>query len=573
MAIVDGPSAISEPAVIRGPPLAEEPGLGPLTLPGYLREVTQRYAAREALVYYEAGAAIRWTYTDLWARAVEVARALLSLGCGKDCRVGILMTNRPEWLAAVFGASLAGCTAVPLSTFSTEPELDYLLKESAISVLLVERHVASHDFAAMLGNLEPALQSRAFHRSMRFPHLRHVALLGDIPANSAFETLQSFHARASQTPVELVKHTAAEVRPSDAGAILFSSGSTAKPKGIINSQRGIAIHLWRWRRMFALYGDVRCWTPNGFFWSGNFGCALGATLSAGGTLLLQSIFEPTAALELMAREKVTYPYAWPHQWKRLLEAPNWNAVDLSSVRYLDPDQPLASHPTIKLTGWREPIFSYGSTETFTITTGYPTDSPRDVMAGSHGFALPGNTIKIVDPLSGKILERGALGEIAVKGPTLMLGYLGLPAEESFDAEGFYRSGDAGWIDSSSRLHFEGRLSTVIKTGGANVSPLEIDQVLEALPGVKIARCVGVPDESLGELVVACIVPADGATLDAEAIRAFARGHLASYKVPRRIVFFQEAELQLTGSAKVKPAELRARALQKLAADEQEARTR
>jgi acyl-CoA synthetase (AMP-forming)/AMP-acid ligase II len=183
--------------------------------------------------------------------------------------------------------------------------------------------------------------------------------------------------------------------------------------------------------------------------------------------------------------------------------------------------------------------------------------------------LPGNTIKIVAPLSGKILERGELGEIAVKGPTLMLGYLGLPPEESFDAEGFYRSGDAGWIDAAGRLHFEGRLSTVIKTGGANVSPLEIDQVLETMPGVKIARCVGIPDDSLGELVVGCIVPAEGVVLNAEGIRAFARSRLASYKVPRRIVFFQETELQLTGSAKVKPAQLRARALHKIAADEPE----
>ena len=194
--------------------------------------------------------------------------------------------------------------------------------------------------------------------------------------------------------------------------MLFRSGSTATPKGIINSQRGIAIHLWRWRRLFALEDDVRCWTPNGFFWSGNFACALGSTLTAGGCLLLQSIFDPEEALDLMTRERVTFPYAWPHQWKQLMEASNWASSDLSSVRYLDPDQPLSSHPTIRLRGWREPLFSYGSTETFTITAGYPSDAPREVMQGAHGYALAGSTIKIVDPLSGETLKRDERGEIA-----------------------------------------------------------------------------------------------------------------------------------------------------------------
>jgi fatty-acyl-CoA synthase len=553
--------APSRLAIIQGPPLEEE-HQGPLTLPAYLRTVTSEHASREALVFREHGQDIRWTYAELWARALEVARALLALDCGKDSRVGILMTNRPEWLSAMFGASLAGCVAVPLSTFSTEPELDYLLKVSAVSVLLVERRVARKDFAAMLASLEPA-----FHlgvRSLRYPHLRHLALVGDVPDGAAFESWPEFLRRAASIPSELAIRTADTVVPTDGCAILFSSGSTATPKGIVNSQRGIAIHLWRWRRLFALGEDVRCWTPNGFFWSGNFACVLGSTLTAGGCLLLQSIFDPEEALELMTRERVTFPYAWPHQWKQIMEAANWASSDLSSVRYLDPKQPLSSHPTIRLRGWREPLFSYGSTETFTITTGYPSDAPPEVMEGAHGYALGGNTVKIVDPLTGELKQRGELGEIAVKGPTLMIGYVGVPPEVAFDANGFYRSGDAGWIDESDRLHFEGRLSTVIKTGGANVSPLEVDAVLESFHDVKVARCVGIPDDALGEKIVACIVPAENAKVSAGELRAFAAAKLASYKLPREFLFLAEDELQLTGSAKIKPAELRALALRKLA---------
>lgn len=551
------------PAITYGPPLEEEPGLGALTLAGYLREVCERHADREALVFYEKDARISWTYSRLWDQAMTVARALLALRCGKDTRVGVLMTNRPEWLAAVFGAAIAGCVAVPLSTFSTEPELGYLLRASAVSVLLLERRVARKDFATMLAALEPGILSGV--RSKAFPHLRHLALIGDAPAGSPIESWDAFCAQAAQVPAWLALETAAEVHPSDVGAILFSSGSTATPKGIVNSQRGIAIHLWRWRRMFALGNDVRCWTPNGFFWSGNFGCVLGSTLSAGGTLLLQSIFDPEAALELMQRERVTFPYAWPHQWQQIVEARNWNSVDLSSVVYLDPSQPLARHPTIRLGGWTDPRCSYGSTETFTISTGYPGDAPREAMQGSNGVALPGNTIKIVDPQTGGILERGERGEIAVKGPTLMLGYLGVPSEQTFDREGFYRTGDAGWIDERDRLHFEGRLSTIIKTGGANVSPIEVDQVLESLGGVSVARCVGVPDDTLGEQVIACIVRAEGSSVSAEEILAHARKHLASYKVPREVLFLDGSDLELTGSSKIKPAELRALALKKMVA--------
>jgi fatty-acyl-CoA synthase len=142
----------------------------------------------------------------------------------------------------------------------------------------------------------------------------------------------------------------------------------------------------------------------------------------------------------------------------------------------------------------------------------------------------------------------------------------VPVEEAFDDAGFYRTGDGGYIDDDGRLYFQGRLTTVIKTGGANVSPMEIDAVLESFPGVKAARAVGVPHETLGEMVVACVVPAEGATLDGVSIQNFARERLASYKVPRRVLFLREDDLSLTGSAKIKPAELRKLATELLQAE-------
>ncbi|MEU1521525.1 class I adenylate-forming enzyme family protein [Nocardia rhamnosiphila] len=551
-------------AIVAGPPLTEEPGLGTLTLPGFLREVTEQYAARTALISPADG--IAWTYADLWERAREVARALRACGVGKDSRVGVLMTNRAEWLSAVFGTSLAGGVAVALSTFSTAPELDHLLRVSGVSVLLFERGVAKTDFCDVLTELEPGLATAApgAVASTAYPFLRYLAVVGDPVPGAAVESWDAFLARGTETDPALIEATAATVQPSDTAVLFFSSGTTSKPKGIRSAHRGVTLQMWRFRRMFGFGpGDeVRCWTANGFFWSGNFAQALGATLAAGGTLILQSLFDATATLELIRTQRVNFPVAWPHQHAQLQGAPNWETADLSSLTFVDRDLPLATHPTVD-TDWTEPGHAYGNTETFTITTCFPACTPEETIAGSSGVPLPGVTVKIADPLTGAALRRGEHGEICVKGPTLMLGYLGTPLDETLDDTGYFHTGDGGYLDEQGRLYWEGRLTDIIKTGGANVSPLEVDEELDRYPGVKIGRTVGVPHETLGEMVVACVVPHTGRTLDADAIRDHLRARLASYKVPREILFFTEEDLALTGSAKIKSSDLRTLAAQRL----------
>ncbi|MGW0025949.1 class I adenylate-forming enzyme family protein [Rhodococcus sp. NPDC003383] len=552
-------------SIVSGPPLAEEPGLGTLTLPGFLREITTAYADREALVMHEAGAVTRWSYAELWERAIEVAKALRALGIGKDGRVGVLMTNRPEWLAATFGASLAGGVAVALSTFSAPAELDFLIETSGISVLLFERTVANRDLAEALVELEPEIgrSSPGDLRSARYPHLRYLATVGEAP-DGAIESWDTFLTRGRDVPRRLVEATAAAVRPSDTAVLFFSSGTTSKPKGILSAHRGVSIQSWRFGRMYGFEpaDDVRCWSANGFFWSGNFGMALGATLSKGGSLVLQSVFDAAEALDLMERERVNFPVAWPHQWAQLEAAPNWAETDLSAMRFVDNSTPIARHPSVSV-DYREPGHAYGNTETFTISTAYPANTPDEVTAGSSGVPLPGVTVKVVEPLSGVPVPVGASGEICVKGPTLMLGYLGIPLSDTLDADGFFHTGDGGHLDDEGRLFWEGRLNDIIKTGGANVSPLEVDEALIGLPGVKVARTVGVPHETLGEVVVACIVPHADANLEAKKIRSHLREQLASYKVPRHVLFFDEDEISLTGSAKIKTDEVRKLAVARL----------
>jgi fatty-acyl-CoA synthase len=548
-------------STIRGVPLADE-SVGALTLGGFLREVCRANADKEALVFYPpSGPVIRRSYADVWQEACLVARALIARGVTKETRVGLLATNRPEWISGMFGIAMAGGTCVALSTFAKGAELEYQLRIGDVSLLIFERSVIGRDFAAELMEFCPELaQAQPEVRSTRFPFLHRAVCIDDAPAG-AFESWPEF-LQNNLAPAALLEAVAAEIAPTDRGLVFFSSGTTAKPKAIVHAHRAAALMCWRWRHIFALDPDVRTWSANGFFWSGNFAMALGSTLAAGGCLVLQRHFDTGEALRFMQTERVTMPIGWPHQWARLVADPAWNEVDLSSLHYVGERLPTRNHPTVK-SDWQEPVSAYGSTETFTLVTVHPSGTPPEVAADNHGVPLPGNTIRIIDPMSGRVLPRNEAGEIAVKGPTLMLGYLRVPAEDVFDAEGFFWTGDGGFVDSEGRPHWQGRLNDIIKTGGANVSPPEIDAVLADCPGVKIGATVGIPHDTLGEMVVACIVPEAGVTLDEEGVRAFVAKRLSSYKVPRRVLFMQEADLTLTGSNKVKLAPLRELAARRL----------
>lgn len=546
-------------SIAHGIPLSHEPGIGVLTLPAYIREVTSRYAGREALVAYRAdGAVDRWSYAQLWDHACAVARALIARGVPKESRVGVLMTNSPEWIASFFGIGLAGGVAVTLSTFATSEELEYMLKASGVGILLFEHSVLRKDFAQMLEELEPLIAQSGPGQliSPKFPFLRHLAMVGKGPGRGAIETMDAFLAAGAAIPNAMVDAAAAAVAPADPGALFFSSGSTGKPKGILNSHRGVTIQAWRWARMYGLHDDVRTWSANGFFWSGNFGTALGSTLSTGGAIVLQPTFQPVEALAMMEAERVTLACAWPHQWAQMEATAQWQTTDLSSFRYVDPGHHIRkAHPTIA-TPWREPRWAYGNTETFTINTMFAAGTSEEEAGDSHGEPLPGNTIKIVDPISGETVPLGQIGEIAVKGPTLMLGYIGIPLDETLDEQGFFRTGDGGYLDERGRLFWQGRLNDIIKTGGANVAPAEIDNVVRDYPGVKVSQTVGVPHETLGEMVVACVVVEEGHLVEEAPLRDYLKTRLASYKVPRRVLVVSEDDLSFTGSAKVKTQALR-----------------
>jgi fatty-acyl-CoA synthase len=529
-----------------GPPAHSEPGLGALTMGGLLEESAARYAEREALCFSPGGSTVRWSYAELRAGARQLARALVAAGVDKGTRVALLMGNRPEWVQCAFGVALAGGVLVPVNTLFELPEIDHVLRHSDAAIVLHQASLLRHPYDQQLRSIEQSL-----------PFLRARHCLGS-------PEYQDFVRAGLEVPEDVLDGRLGEISPSDDALVVYTSGTTGRPKGVVHAHRAAAIQSWRFAFQLRLDPAVRVWSAFPFFWTAGFCMVMGATLAAGGCLVLQEIFDAGEALSLIERERVTSPHAWPHQLAALEAHPDWLAHDLSSLRQVEPFTAFGRHPTVKADDSWSPRAAYGLTETFTIVSSVPADTPPDEREGHEGTILPGNAVRIVDPETGQSMPAGSEGEIRVKGPTLAKGYLKVPPEEVFDADGFFPTGDSGFVDEAGRLHWTGRTSDLIKTGGANVSPVEIENELLQHPGLHSARAVGVEHPTLGQVVVVCAVVRAGAAVSEEDVSGFLRGKLASYKLPRHVLFFEEKELVMTGNAKIKVDELRALARARLA---------
>jgi acyl-CoA synthetase (AMP-forming)/AMP-acid ligase II len=291
-----------------------------------------------------------------------------------------------------------------------------------------------------------------------------------------------------------------------------------------------------------------------FFWVGGLVFALAANMTVGACTLCEAAFEPERTLRFLERERATIAIGWPHFGKALAEHPSRRERDLSSLRAgnvpdILPDAVCPADPELRTN-------ALGMTETCGPHTWGGQGRLPETLRGTFGTALPGVEHKVVDAATGATLAPGEVGEICVRGYSLMQGLHKVPREHTFDSDGFYRTGDAGSFDAHGVLRFRGRLGELIKTGGANVTPSEVEAVLAAVPGVAEAYVVGVPDPERGEVVAAAVVPAAGAQLDAEALRAFAKRELAAYKVPRVLHLAAPGTLPFTDSGKIDRRRLR-----------------
>jgi acyl-CoA synthetase (AMP-forming)/AMP-acid ligase II len=534
-----------------------------LTLGRFLADVAARHAERRA-VHFEGR---EWSYRELEREARALARGLVGAGLVKGARVALLLANRPEWIAATYAVGTIGGVVVPLNTFASRQELAYVLRHGDASVLLMQRSLLRHAFLddLLADHPEIARGSPGALRVPALPQLRAVFCLGIERARGGVLPWAELLARGVGVGDELVGALCSQVEPSDDALVIYTSGTTAHPKGVLHAHRAAVLQGRRFAELLRFGPEERVFTTYPFFWTAGIAMSIGATLAAGGCLLLQESFEPGAALELVERERATAIHAWPHQGKAMAEHPDAARRDLASVRKLDFASPLAELAGIEKDGYGTGA-SYGLSETFTIASMLPADSPPELRRATHGRALPGTELRIVDPETGAPVPAGEPGEIAVRGATLMRGYHKVLPELAFDADGWLRTQDGGSLDAEGFLHWTGRLSNLIKTGGANVSPLEIEAALASHPDLRVAVAVGVGHPTLGEAIVLCAVPAEGRSLDEAAIRRFLRERLAAYKVPKRVLAFHADELAYTGNQKVQLEPLRRLALARLAAE-------
>jgi fatty-acyl-CoA synthase len=539
---------VAQPETLTGPPLT---GAAALTLREMLVDRAEQFHDHEALVFDDPfldGAVVRWSYDDLLDHARRIAKALLASGIGKGGRVGVLMGNRPEAVASLFGITLAGGVAVPLSTFSTHPELAFLLRHADVGVLLAQTTMGARDFAGDLAAVCPAAAGAEPIRDTALPHLRRVAALGPADEHGGLRPWRSFLEDGESIDDALLDAVTDDVHPSDPAVIVYSSGTTDRPKGVVHHHEAIARQWWTQAALFGRDATTRVWCPLPLFWTAGLTAALGATLAAGATWVMQERFEAGHALRLLEREQVTEPHVFGHHARALEEHPDWTATDLSSCSKVFGKSVFTRHPTVVGDPtWNMPI-GYGTSETASFFTALPATTPRaGFRNGSYGRLLPGNELRVIDPATGAVLGSGAEGELIVRGPTLMAGYLKRTRGETFDADGWYHTGDLGSYDSDGHVYFSGRRTEMIKTAGANVSPAEIDVQMQAYEPAKLTRAIGVPDERRDEIPVLCVALKDGATVSEDDVRSFLRTRLASYKVPRRVLFMTEEEIPMTRS--------------------------
>lgn len=509
------------------------------TLPDLLDEMAARRPAREFIV----GGETRLTYAETRARVRRLAKGLYQLGVRRSDKVALLMDNRVEWLLVDFAVTLLGATLVPISTWSRARELGYVLNHCDATTLITIDRFLGQDYLAMLAEIGAP-------GSDRLPQLKRVVPVGaERPAGMVrFEDLWDMGADVSDATLDACQRA---VTPDDVAYILYTSGTTSTPKGVQLQHRGLIENTWNIGERQHLGPDDRMWMGISLFWS--FGClnALGAVMTHGGCIVLQGHFDAALALALIERERCTVYYGTPNIALALWEHPDRPRRDLSSLRTGAAIGPPPAMQMVMDLGAREICNVYGLTECYGNSNVSDASDPVDVRLHTVGRPLPGMEIRIVDRDTRRPLPAGEVGEILIRGH-LTPGYYKDPERNAaaFDAEGFFLTGDLGLIDADGHLHFRGRIKEMVKTGGINVAPLEVEEVLLSHGSVEQAYVIGLPDPRREEILAAAVVLKDGRHASEEELRAFCKQALAAFKVPQHFRIMTRADLPVTATGKV-----------------------
>jgi len=521
-------------------------------IPALLAHFKTHYAPREVLVLDER----RLTYGELEAKSALLARQLLESGVGKGQRIGLILPSDESFLVTWMAIARIGAVAVTLSTLSTSEEIRRIARHADLHMLFASPRYLSHDYIARIEGAFPDVKARREpHRLSDAPYLRAIRIWGCAGATPSWAR----HMDLSLQPdidTALLAAVESEVHEGDPAGIIYTSGSTAEPKGVIHSHANFVRQGLKLAATFKYQNDERAYASMPFFWVGGLTTTAMCIMSLGATMLASTRTGPDL-LDFLERERTTTVVAWPHMLRALAADPTFPRRNWSSMRdgvfyeALPPDK-RPKDPTLMTT----PL---GMTETngpYTIQQRYLPEDQR----GSVGPLMCGVEGRLADPDTGEILATwiegaanadsgGRIGVMQLRSDVMMLGMVKRERTEIFTPDGWYNSGDLCSFRNGF-VHYHGRADDLIKASGANVSPREVEAVLLRIEGVASANVTGVPDRGRGNVVGAVLVAQPGAMLDGDAIRREAAKSLSSYKVPRVILVLDASEVPTLASSKV-----------------------
>jgi fatty-acyl-CoA synthase len=521
------------------------------TLGGLLDELATRYQEKHALLFRDE----RITFNDFKTRVDDLAKGLVNLGVERGDRIGLLMSNRSEWLITAFAAFKIGAIVVGINTWYKKKDLKYVLENAEVKTVVCMDYFLKNDYVQMITEICPEIQmaSTETFKPDNLPTLKNVIVLGsNIPKGAySFDQIEETGSNLSEPYLQR-----SQVDPHDVALILYTSGTTAFPKGVTLLHNGLIENGYNIGGREHLTDTDRLWLGVPLFFSFASANAIMAILTHGGSIAIQEHFEASEALSLIQDTRCTVYYGMPIMTKKIYEHPDRQKYDISS---LQKGATIGPSKVVRETIDFIPFVSnvYGATETYGNCCVIDGHDDIEKRVTSQGKPLPGMSIKIVDSKTRRELSRGEIGEVCVKG-YITPGYYNDEKNnrKAFDGEGFYITGDLGYLDKEGYFYYVNRVKDMIKTGGINVSPLAVEECLYHNAKVKNAYVLGVPDSKKGEIVMAVIELKSGVDCTKEEIVDFCKRQLPGYSVPSRVEFWEDKTIPRTPTGKVSKQMLR-----------------
>jgi acyl-CoA synthetase (AMP-forming)/AMP-acid ligase II len=520
------------------------------TMPEVIRRAAEKFGDSEFVVTPES----RMTYQQADRGSQRLALHLLAAGVGKGTRVGLIYPYGTDWVVAWLAVTRIGALCMPLSTSYVASELRKVLRHGDIQMLLFDDDATSAGVTNLLEDAFPtlsAMDSKVLYMH-EAPHLRSIHITSGQPTRSwlGYFPLGFDGDEGSNLPGDdFLLEVESLVVPADPLLAIFTSGTTAEPKGVVHTHGNFFRHGWNFAPWWDMEQEDRVFSAMPFFWVGGVGVSLNIALAIGSTVLCIERFEPGAALDFMEKESATRLDIFPQAGMRLRQYIEAAGRDVTSIPVFAQQaaEPKSRHNSLGMTETCGP-YTAGGPE-------FNRDLPEDLW-GSFGLLVPHVEVKIVDA-NGISLSEDQEGEICVRGYSLMAGIYKRERHEVFDDDSWFHTGDRGLLRNG-YLFFSSRVTEMIKTAGANVAPREVEIVLQAIPAVGLALVFGEPDATRGENVVALVGVKVGHSLTEEELQAHAEAELSSYKRPRRyrLIPVDDVPHLATG----KPDRLKARAL-------------